>query len=272
MNIPFRPLNLLSPLFFLLAGCGTPPPDGVWIFYVTVIPDTEATSAENLTHNFDDAWWKEDGKDPEDDEDDEDEEEWSSSTTETGSEWVFFGVITSTGRDTATLVANGESYAGSYEDDESWVFSWAYTSASSDEMEHESGYEYLYGETETRTVTYDLAPEQDELITGILDAQAAFAQSWTESDTWDDDIAKEMPSGQIPASTYLYVEDDKDKVVSANNSREEEECKDDPCTLNYTTSWLRSYSLRAERTELEEADDYTGLMGAGQPSGVGLPW
>jgi hypothetical protein len=56
-----------------------------------------------------------------------------------------------------------------------------------------------------------------------------------------------------------------------HNTREDEECRSDPCTLNDSTTCFRSYALSAERTELEPGTGLEGLDSASQPSGVSLP-
>jgi hypothetical protein len=253
------PVALALPL--LLAACATPP-EGVWIFYVTLVPDDDTTCSRNVSHDFSDAY--EPGAETADEDD-----PWTGSEVVTESEWVFFGLITPSSPGEATLVTGGLIYPGARQDDGTWLFSWASSKEDTILSRHEDGYEFTSSSTSDATTTFDLGAEGDDGFDGSLTWEDASVAGFVESDTWSEKVAAAISTtGQIPVADYLVVDDGKGGEKPATNSYDVEECTSETCTLNATETCLRSYAMRSEPTGLDEPEDYDGIDGANQPAGV----
>lgn len=253
--------SLMAFLPLLLTGCSSAL-DGVWLFYVTVVPDTDDVCSDTITENFVDAY------EPAAIEAEEDP--WTATETIEGSEWIFTGLITSTGGDTATLMTGDQTYPGTLKEDDTWVFSWTTSTNSSDTLSHTDGYDWSESVDSTATTTFNIGTEGDDGYKGSLDGEGKDIREWTESDTWSEDIAKDIGyTGMIPASYYLVRENMQGDEVPAENTQEDVECvKEGLCRLSVTTTCQRTYTMRSVQTSLEEAEGYDGIDGAGQAPGI----
>ncbi len=262
-----RALIVLIPAL-IGSGCAPDLIDGVWQFSMQATDQAEETCTETISHNFTFGWV--------DGEDDEEDPDWTETTDESYSDQIFYGLITSTGPDAATLIIGTDAYPGVHESDGAWTFTWTGMSTSSDNDTHASGYQYSATSDQTREVTFTLQQDGD-VLNGTEDADVSTVQDWSESDGWNPRALQGYlggggASGKIPSGTYLVTNDDDPKsppgaTVPQYNEAESSDCDDDLCLLNRMFVCNESWPIDAVRTTLSTGEDYEGVVGAGQASG-----
>jgi len=264
-----KPATTLVLLATLSTACAPDIIDGVWQFSMQATDQASDACTDSISHNFSFGWV------PAEDEDDEDPD-WNVSEDQAQSDQIFYGLITSTGLDAATLIIGTEAYPGVHESDGSWTFVWTAMTTSSDENAHASGYQFSATADQTREVIFELQNDGD-VLQGTQYSTASSTQNWSESDSWNskaliDYLAGNGNRGQIPSSNYLVTDDDDPKsepgsTVPQDNEADAFDCDDDLCMLNRMTSCDESWPIDAVRTTLSTGEDYEGVVGAGQASG-----
>lgn len=247
---------LVPGMVLVLPGCGGPI-DGTWMFTrsITVATGEECTSG--ITHDFvgayepatienDDAWTEND-------------------TAEVSSE-VFFGRVDQDG-DTAVLIVGASAYPGAKQDDGGWGFTWDHTASGRDNDTHESGYNYVYT-YDTTTTTRVTGTFSGGSFNGAWEESSQAVLSWTESDSWSDEVAATIgTTGRVPASTYLLKLDTTGAEVAATNDYQATDCDVTGCLLTVTTACAYTYDLSGQRTGFTP-DDARWVEDAGQTSGI----
>jgi hypothetical protein len=257
------------PLVFLAAfslGCAEATIDGVWQFSMQATDYLGDTCTESVSHNFTDAWVPSDETD--------EESPWTEADTESHSDKVFYGLITSTGPDAATLIIGTEAYPGVHEADGAWSFTWTSMSSGSDDASHASGYVWSASSDQTREVIFELQLSGDVLI-GTEATYTSSTQTWSESDSWSvKELIGYLPgdasTGQIPSHNYLETDDGdpfSEATIPAYNGAEDLDCDDTSCILNRMVTCEESWPIDAVRTTLSTGEDYEGVVGAGQDEG-----
>jgi len=241
----------------LAAACAPPAPDGVWLFHMEAEAEEACTSS--VTHSFLHAW----------EPDEEDADPWTDSEGLTESESLFLGLVTSTGPDTAVLVIGDETFLGTTGDDGDWAFTWTGTTASSAESSHASGYLYTDASTRTDTRTWDLVLESETRFTGEASWGSSSTESWTESDTWSEELSLEIgETGRIPVGGYLVTTDGAGGTMAASNHYAVLDCSIGDCTLEATETCSAASGVEGDLTDLDP-DAWAGVRDAGQAAGAG---
>ncbi len=255
---------ILSPAMALLCSACAAPLDGVWLFYMDAEATVDPSCQESISHNFSDAWVPEaEG----------DDEVWTSTDAKAQNDSVFFGLLTTSGAETATLIIGGVAYPGLFDAESIWTFSWTDFNQVSSVDEHDQGYTWSVMADETREEVIELVFEEDA-VAGSFSVRTSETHQWQESDTW---LAKDLvdvlsnggQTGQIPSYQYLVTEEPgKFKTVEAPayNTNEESDCDDEACAIQNLETCFVEYSVTGERTALS-ADEFEGVDGAGQVSG-----
>lgn len=245
-----------------LTGCA-PAIEGIWQFSVDVAAVVEPSCQENVSHNFSDARVV------------SEEAEggpWIETGEEALSDEVFFGLITSTAPDAATLVVGDEAFPGLRETDGAWVFSWTDFSTSAESATYQEGYAWSATADEARERGFTLTFEDDALQGTRSDVTTA-SYNWSESDSWSGEqlapyLGGDGLTGQIPAGSYLEVDDwESGGTVPASNRGDVFDCSDAECALNRLYTCTEIHALDAVRTSLSTGEDYEGVSGAGQEPG-----
>jgi len=262
-----KPATTLVLLAALSTACAPDIIDGVWQFSMQATDQAADACTESVSHNFTFGWVPAEA---------EEDPDWIESEDEALSDQIFYGLITSTGLDAASLIIGTEAYPGVHESDGSWTFVWTSMTTSSDENAHASGYEFSDTADQTREVTFELQNDGD-VLQGTQYSTEATTQNWSESDSWNDKalqnyLAANGNRGQIPSFNYLVTDDDDPKsppgtTLPLYNEAESFDCDDDPCMLNRMTGCDESWPIDAVRTTLSTGEDYEGVVGAGQQSG-----
>ncbi len=262
-----KPANTLVLLATLSTACAPDIIDGVWQFSMQATDQSAEACTESVSHNFSFGWVPaEDVEDP----------DWNESEDEALSDQIFYGLITSTGPDAATLILGTEAYPGVHESDGSWTFVWTSMTTSSDDDVHASGYQFSATADQTREVTFELQNDGD-VLQGTQYSNSSTTQNWTESDSWNTKaltpyLAGAGTRGQIPSFNYLVTDDDDPKSAPGStmpqyNEGESFDCDDDLCMLNRMITCDDGWPIDAVRTTLSTGEDYEGVVGAGQASG-----
>ena len=167
----------------------------------------------------------------------------------------------------ATLIVGSSVYPGTKQDGGSWVFTWDHTSAGRQNESHESGYNYIYTYDSTTTVRVTGTFGSDGFA-GTWEDSSQSVVSWTESDTWSDEVAAAIgTTGRIPASTYLLKLDTTGAEVAASNDYQAQDCDVTGCLLTVTTACGYSYDMTGEKTGYDPADAQW-TEDAGQGAGI----
>ncbi len=246
-------MSLLSVL--LLTGCAGV--DGTWMFTrsLTIATGEECTSS--VTHDFVGAYPPPTLAD---------DSAWTESDTSEVSSDVFFGRVDQEGK-VAVLIVGESAYPGQKQEDGSWVFSWDHTSAGRQNDTHESGYQFVYS-YEATTTTRVSGTFGGDGFTGTWEDTSQSLLSWTESDTWSEDVAVSIGStGQIPSSSYLLKLDLDGNEVAATNDYVTPDCDVSGCLLTVSAACGYSYDMTGQRTGFAGSDaDWTS--DAGQAAGL----
>lgn len=248
-----KPHLLVLPL--VVAGCGNV--DGTWMFTraVTVATGDECTSG--VTHDFVGAYQPPDATD---------DSSWSGTDTAEVSSDVFFGRIDREGR-SAVLIVGASAYPGVKQSDGSWVFSWSHTMTGQESDEHATGYKYSYA-YETTNTTRVSGTFTGDTFTGTWEDASESSQSWTESDTWSDEVVATIgTAGRVPASSYLLKLDSEGNEVAASNDYVAADCDVSGCLLTVTEACGYAYDMTGTNTGFSEADA-PWTSDAGQGAGL----
>ena len=259
-----KPTTTAVLLALFSTGCAPELIDGVWQFSMQATDQADDACTETVSHNFSFGWVPSSEEDP----------DWSETAEESLSDQVFYGLITSTGLDAATLIIGTEAYPGVHESDGSWTFTWVSMTTSADDATHASGYQWDSTLDQTREVTFQLQHDGD-VLNGTEINVSASTQNWSESDSWSgDDLLGYLSGngyrGQIPSFNYLVTDDDDPKsttLVPVYNEADSFDCDDEQCMLNRIINCDESWPIDAVRTTLSTGEDYEGVVGAGQQSG-----
>ena len=255
---------IISPALALLCGACAVPLDGVWLFYMDAEANVDLSCQESISHNFSDALVPEaEGED----------EVWTSSDATAQNESLFFGLFTTSGSETATLIIGGVAYPGLFDAESVWTFSWTDFNQVSSLDEHDQGYGFSVVADETREEVIELIFEEDA-VAGSFSIRTSETHQWQESDSWfakdlADVLGNSGQTGQIPSSQYLITEEPgkfKAIEVPAYNTNEASDCDDEDCAIQKLETCCVEYSVTGERTALT-ADEFEGVDGAGQVSG-----
>ncbi|MFH1464861.1 MAG: hypothetical protein ABIO70_10795 [Pseudomonadota bacterium] len=254
----------LPALLALVAATGCVPAiDGVWQFSLDVATVLDPTCSENISHNFTDA--RVVGEEEEDG-------AWTEGGEQVESDEVFFGLITSTGADAATLVVGDQAFPGLREAEGAWTFAWTWFSSSSDLAEHEEGYTWAASADASRERTFTLTADGD-VLSGTRGDLTTATWSWTESDAWSGEelapyLGGDGMGGQIPAASYLEVDDwESGTTVAASNRADMFDCEDSECVINRLWTCTEIHAIDAVRTALPEGEGFDDVAGAGQEAG-----
>lgn len=247
---------LLLPSLMVLSACGGSV-DGTWMFTraLTVPSGDECTSG--VTHDFVGAY------EPATIADDS---AWTETDTAEVSSDVFFGRVDQEGK-SATLIVGESAYPGEKQDGGSWLFTWDHTSAGRENDSHESGYNYIYTYDSTETVRVSGTFGNDGFV-GTWEDSSQSVQSWTESDTWSEEVAAVISAtGRVPAFTYLLKLDTTGTEVPASNDYLAQDCDVTGCLLTVTNACGYTYEMTGEKTGFTP-DDAQWTEDAGQGAGI----
>ncbi len=246
---------LLLPLLMVLPGCDGA--DGTWMFTrnLTVAVGDECTSG--VTHDFVGAY--EPTAAPAD-------TSWTEADTAEVSSDVFFGRVDQEGKN-AVLIVGSAAYPGAKQDDGSWVFSWDHTASGRESDTHASGYNYIYTYDTTNTSRVSGTFGHDG-FTGTWEDSSQSVSSWTETDTWSDEVAATVgTTGRVPASSYLLKLDTTGVEVAATNDYQTQDCDVTGCLLTVTTACAYTYDMTGQQTGFTP-DDAQWTEDAGQGAGI----
>ncbi len=256
-------------LAMLCVGCAADPIDGIWQFSLNAVTTVQESCEETISHNFTFGWVEGD------DEEEVEDEAWSEIEEESQSDEIFYGLITSTGPDAATLIIGPDAYPGVREADGGWTFTWTSLTTTNEQDAHSSGYSYSATADQTREDTFELM-QAGEVLDGTWSAAVNSTQNWSETDSWSpkalrDHLAGSGVSGQIPSFNYLVMEDDDPKTIDVTvpvyNTADSYDCDSEPCMLNRIVNCGDSWQIDAVRTSLSTGEDYEGISGSGQNGG-----
>jgi hypothetical protein len=238
--------------------------DGVWQFSLEVAAVLDPTCSESISHNFTDARVV--------GEEEVEDGVWTEAGGTVESDEVFFGLITGTGADAATLVVGEQAFPGLRTAEGAWTFAWTWFSSSSDLHDHEEGYSWAATADASRERTFTLTFD-GEIASGTRGDLTTETASWTESDAWSGEalapyLGGDGLTGQIPAGTYLEKDDwESGSVVPASNRGDAFDCDDSTCVLNRLWTCTEVHALDAVRTSLPEGEGFDDVTGAGQEAG-----
>ena len=240
----------------LLAACGGPTfdPTGVWLFRIDEDPDVVESCSEEVFHNLTGASTPAAAAD---------DTGWVVDASAAQSERVAFGQMTATG-DSYLLLLDGLSLPEAGDGDGAQrTFQWAQREATSESVSNAAGYSWAEDVDRSATVrvilgmpTERVGRNDSVVLDGYWERDSLASSSWEEADTWPADITEVAETGQLPAGSYLEVAsaDTGGGTTAATNSRDAVECDQTPCVLRVSQSCLLSYTLKAERTELDPGD------------------
>lgn len=257
-----KPATTLALLALTTVGCSSTI-DGVWQFSMQAAPSVVEGCDDSISHNFSNAYVPADT---------EDDDSWSETESESWSDIVFFGLITTTGPGTATLVVGDQAYPGVEEAEGGWTFTWTAMTSTSDVQSHATGYSWSYTSDETREITYRCGFD-GEFLNGTVDQVVTTTYNWSESDSWSSKELTEYlggdgTTGQIPSYSYLVEDDFMTQTTSATyNTSDTLDCDASECALNRLYTCSEQWPLDAARTTLSTGEDYEGVSGAGQEAG-----
>lgn len=246
--------SFITSLLFL-AGCA--PVDGTWLFTRNLTLPTGDECTSGVTHDFIGAY--EPATLVED-------TAWTVTSDAEVSPDVFFGRIDQQGKD-AVLIVGTEAFPGVQSDDGTWVFTWDHRESGADNETHESGYAYAYSyeSTTTRRISGTVGPDG---FVGRWEDESRTTQSWTESDTWSEEVAALVgTTGRVPAGSHLLRLDSTGVEVAASNDYLLTDCDASGCLLTVTQACGYAYDLIGDKTGFS-ADDGSWTEDAGQSSGL----
>lgn len=260
----------LLPALYLLACAQPVDLTGTWMFTRTLTPETgEECAAEEPEHNLDGAYAPGGADDPGDTGDTGTAEDpWTGEEVQEDSPEVFFGRL----EEDATgmlLVIGSAVYPGTATDEEGggWSFSWTRSSRSYSEGAHVSGYLYTASEDASLTVSV-IGTFTEGTFTGVHATETTSTASWTESDTWSDEVAATLgTTGALPAASYLVRRDGSGVESPAINDYATFDCADSDCYLDVSSACAYSYDLTGVWTGFTP-EDARWVQDAGQPSGA----
>jgi hypothetical protein len=246
--------NLLAIAAFasVSVGCSGDSSEQIWAFYLGVqVVDTDTQS---LTHNFDDAYEQDSSSD------------WSTEGDVTESESIEFVEIVGLGNGETLLILQARTYLGATDGDKT-TYSWDRFSEGNSYESHEQGYAYTHDWNDHVINTIVLTEtEADGTVEGTWEITVTTDDTYNEDDEWDTTETGQNFS-QVPAGTYLVVEDQFDNEIAATNDPNETDCTGDPCSLSVETTLIQTRTVTAVLTEYTADDLDRDVAGAGQPAG-----
>ncbi|MBK9649683.1 MAG: hypothetical protein IPO67_31785 [Deltaproteobacteria bacterium] len=76
--------------------------------------------------------------------------------------------------------------------------------------------------------------------------------TWTESDTWLEEVASTVgTTGRIPSYDYLTTEDDFGYLRALYNEYDAANCQSADCTLTVTDTCMTGFNFTADRTDIK---------------------
>jgi len=216
------------------------------MFYLAADSTTESTST--CSENFNVAACPSDEGEP--------ETEWTTTQTESSSEFVIFAEIIEMPGKEVVLVIQDQIYPGTQEKN-GYVFEWNNFGDTLNESSHSSGYTMVTQQLESSTTTLQLDFEGPDLV-GTVYSQDDVLLSWTETDVWDPELT-ELFWSQIPTDTYLEGVDGE----FPTNHATEADCEEADCSLEVSSTSLSSTPIRAITTDAGP-EDFDGLSDAQQ--------
>lgn len=243
---------ILLPL--LLLGCpAVTDVDGIW-YFVWEAPDLP-TCTDSVDENY------VDGALPAPD--DLPEDPWTFTDDGDISSGSFFGQIVKLDSGVPLLIVGDAVLEGSGDGVE-WTFNWEGFEQDGETQAHESGYRYSELEFESNVTTLTMSISGSE-ATGVMDDDARFEQSWTESDEWDP-VDVGIAYSQIPSGNWLVDPDG----LPVENVAPSVDCQGVNCQLAFTTTCTSDAPFTATKTTYADEDVFDAVEDAGQPFGLGF--
>ncbi len=241
----------------LLAGCASPP-WGTWSFSIATTEPTGEECTVGVSSNYSGADVPAETTTT--------DESWTTESSETYSQTLFFGRVEESGQG-AMLIVGAEALPGSQNDEGVWTFSWTGERASESMSTHASGYDYATV-SEASSMLRIKGTFNGETFTGSWSTESTSQQKWDESDTWSDEAAAYVgDNGSTPVYNYLVLADGSGNEVAVNNSRSAYDCETIGCTLSVDQGCAYSYDLTGQLTSFE-GSDAPWTEDAGQPAGL----
>jgi len=247
-------LSTLSLIAVVSSGCSSF--SGLWLFEFETPGDDNEVCTEAVDHNFTGATVVAE---------DATGTYTSVRTTETSNSLAFVR-FEDHGDGTGTLVLNNDVYPGTDAGDGSWTFEWTGSSIVSLVEGHELGYDYTEDRDTSQISTLSLT-FADGTAAGDVVVQTLDLQSYTESDTWPEQVMKEIGDrGRIPAGTYLEIDDGK-RVRPAANDWEDADCDSADCLLTIDSDCTTTWTASGYLTPFGE-EEYDAVKNTGQTAGI----
>jgi len=247
-------LSTLSLIALVSSGCSSF--SGLWLFEFETPGDDNQVCTEAVDHNFTGATvTADDGSG-----------QYTSERTALDSNSLAFVRFEDHGDGTGTLVMNNLVYPGTDNEDGKWTFEWTGSSVDSQIDSHELGYDYTDDHDTTQVSTMSLT-FTDGSVTGDVVVQTLDLRAYTESDTWAEQVMKEIGDrGRIPAGTYLEIDDGK-RILPVSNGWEDSDCDDADCMLTIDSDCTTTWNASGYLTPFGE-EEYDAVKNSGQTAGI----
>lgn len=232
---------------------------GTWLLNLDF---PEGTSESTCDENYDDA------ECPEAEEGDDGDWTYTfDSETNTGLEWVEILMGT---EGNYFLIRGSEVFPGTVnEDDTQLVFIFDEFENSTNLAEHDEGYEFNIRSEASGSESFTFNRNDDGTISGSRELAFDSMTKWEETDEWDTDDVPVFGSA-MPAFTYLENEADEEDPDGRDNTPDEEECGDDLCEIELTSSSTITQSLTGWWAQDTNTGVYDDLENSGQDEGFDL--
>ncbi|MCK6522692.1 hypothetical protein L6R49_14775 [Myxococcota bacterium] len=238
-----------------LTACAPTKVEGVWHFYLSLAEGSDCT--QDVLHNFNDVVSAPDVEDT--------GSPWSEESSYTASDAEMFGLIRESG-DELVLLLGGGIYEGVKEEGQ-YKLALERFETSSDADAHASGYGYK-ATVDARTTTTFAGAISRGSFDGSGSLRSTSKSSWTESDTWLEEVASSIgTSGRIPSYDYLTTEDDFGFMVALYNEYDAANCQSADCTLTVTDTCLTSFQFTADRTDIKP-EEFEAIAATSQDNGI----
>jgi hypothetical protein len=253
-----RTLRITLTAAFALVGltaCAPTKVEGVWHFYLSLPEGSDCT--QDLLHNFNDVVTEPDIEDT--------GSPWTEESSNTASDAEMFGLIRESG-DELVLLLGGGIYEGVKAEGEYKLVQERFET-SSDSDAHATGYLYKAVVDAQSSTAFSGAISRGS-FDGKGSLRSTSKSTWTESDTWLEEVASSIgTSGSIPSYDYLTTEDDFGFMVALYNDYDAANCQSAECTLTVTETCVTSFNFTADRTDIQP-EEFEAIAATSQDNGI----
>ena len=238
-----------------LTACAPTRVEGVWHFYLSLSEGSDCT--QDVLHNFNDVVTGDDIVDTGSD--------WTDESNYTASDAEMFGLIRESG-DELVLLLGGGIYEGVKEEGEYKLMQERFETSTDSDV-HSTGYVYKAVVDARSTTTFGGAISRGS-FDGKGTLRSTSKATWTESDTWLEEVASSIgTTGRIPSYDYLTTEDDFGYLRALYNEYDAANCQSADCTLTVTDTCATSFKFTADRTDIKP-EEFEAIAATSQDNGI----